>query len=330
VNYYNENDRDAASWLRQLIEMGAIPKGDVDTRSIEDVTPDDLGFYDQCHFFAGIGGWSYALSLAGVPSNYPLWTGSCPCQPFSTAGKRTGSDDERHLWPAFHWLIQQCRPGIVFGEQVASVDGLRWWDGVATDLEGISYTCAAVDLPAAGVGAPHIRSRLFWVAHPETAERESAGSPRQWGARPANGGGMGYLFSNGLQGHIEILEEPGQGTPLEGAVPTCGMGYPQSAGSEASPTERGKHRLTGPTGSPATSSWAGSEWIHCGDGKLRPVKPGVFPLADGIPGDLVCGGDSVPQADQSQESRALRLKGYGNAIVPQVAARFIEAALCGR
>jgi len=277
--------------------MGAIPKGDVDTRSIEDVTPDDLGFYDQCHFFAGIGGWSYALSLAGVPSNYPLWTGSCPCQPFSTAGKRTGPDDERHLWPAFHWLIQQCRPGIVFGEQVASVDGLRWWDGVATDLEGISYTCAAVDLPAAGVGAPHIRSRLFWVAHPETAERESAGSPRRWGARPANGGGMGY---------------------------------PQGAGSETSPTERGKHRLTGPTGSSATSSWAGSEWIQCGDGKLRPVKPGVFPLVDGIPGDLVCGGDPVPQADQSQESRALRLKGYGNAIVPQVAARFIEAALCGR
>ena len=63
--YYNENDLNAAAWLRNLINMGEIADGEVDTRSIEDVTPNDLKGFTQCHFFAGIGGWSYALRLAG-------------------------------------------------------------------------------------------------------------------------------------------------------------------------------------------------------------------------------------------------------------------------
>lgn len=163
--YYNEIDPFAAAWLRELIKEGVIAPGDVDERSIEDVTPDDLRPYTQCHFFAGIGGWSRALRLVGVPDDSPVWTGSCPCQPFSTAGKGGGFADERHLWPAFLWHVQQCRPSVVFGEQVASADALRWWDVVATDLEESDYACAAVDLCAAGVGAVHNRSRLYWVAN---------------------------------------------------------------------------------------------------------------------------------------------------------------------
>ena len=118
--YYNEIDPFAAQWLRELIKQGHIADGVVDERSIEDVRPEELTAFSQCHFFAGIGVWSYALRQAGVPDDYRLWTGSAPCQPFSTAGKRKGSADERHLWPAFHRLIQACRPEIVMGEQVAS------------------------------------------------------------------------------------------------------------------------------------------------------------------------------------------------------------------
>ncbi|KLU15578.1 DNA cytosine methyltransferase [Xenorhabdus griffiniae] len=163
--YYNEIDPYAAQWLRNLIAAGHIAPGDVDERSIEDVRPDDLRGYKQCHFFAGIGVWSYALRNAGWPDDKSVWTGSCPCQPFSAAGKRSGFTDERHLWPYFHYLIGQCRPGIIFGEQVASKDGLAWFDLVQADLAGTGYTSAAVDLCAAGVGAPHIRQRLYWVGH---------------------------------------------------------------------------------------------------------------------------------------------------------------------
>lgn len=163
--YYNEIDPHAASWLRELIKSNRIVPGEVDERSIEDVLPSDLKGFTQCHFFAGIGGWSYALRLARWPDECPVWTGSCPCQPFSEAGKRTGTADERHLWPALFHLIAESRPSVFFGEQVASKDGLAWLDTVQADLEGADYPIATFDLCAAGVGAPHIRQRLYFVAH---------------------------------------------------------------------------------------------------------------------------------------------------------------------
>jgi len=161
--YYNEHDPKAAAWLRELIKADLIAPGDVDERSIEDVLPSELAGYTQCHFFAGIGVWSYALRCAGWPDSRPVWTGSCPCQPFSAAGKRGGTSDERHLWPAFHWLISQRRPDVVFGEQVESKDGRAWLDTVQADMEAASYAFGAVGLCAAGVGAPHIRPRFYFV-----------------------------------------------------------------------------------------------------------------------------------------------------------------------
>jgi len=163
VDYYNEIDPFCAQWLRNLMAAGAINQGVVDTRSIEDVTPDDLRGFDQCHFFAGIGVWAYALRNAGLGDRRGLWTGSCPCQPFSAAGKAGGFADERHLWPAFHHLISVCRPSIVLGEQVASKDGLTWLDLVSSDMQGSGYAFGAQDLCGAGFGAPHIRQRLWFV-----------------------------------------------------------------------------------------------------------------------------------------------------------------------
>jgi len=162
--YYNEIDPYAAQWLRNLIAAGHIAPGEVDERSICNVDSADLAGFTQCHFFAGIGVWSYALRRAGWPDHRPVWTGSCPCQPFSAAGKGAGFADERHLWPEFFRLIAQRRPSVIFGEQVASRDGLEWLDLVQADLERADYASAAVDICAAGVGAPHIRQRLYWVA----------------------------------------------------------------------------------------------------------------------------------------------------------------------
>jgi len=162
--YYNEYNKYAAEWLCNLIAAGHIAPGVVDTRSIEDVHPADLQDFTQCHFFAGIGVWSLALRRAGWPDDRPVWTGSCPCQPFSAAGQGAGFADERHLWPAFHHLIRQRRPAVVLGEQVASKDADPWIDLVQDDMEGVGYRFGAIPFPSAGVGAPHIRDRLYWVA----------------------------------------------------------------------------------------------------------------------------------------------------------------------
>ena len=183
--YYNEFDPFAAAWLRELIKAGHIAPGDVDDRSIKDVSADDLRGYTQCHFFAGIGVWSHALRSAGWSDERPVWTGSCPCQPFSAAGKGGGFDDARHLWPGFFRLIAECRPDVVLGEQVASKDGLAWLDLVYADLEGADYAVGAVDTCAAGFGAPHIRQRLYWTG------LVAAGAGRAPGWERGVGSGVG-------------------------------------------------------------------------------------------------------------------------------------------
>ena len=170
--FYNDNDPKAAAWLRELVADGHLPAGEVSTVSIKEILPDACA--DTSHFFAGIGGWPLALEIAGWPAERPVWTGSCPCQPFSAAGKRGGADDPRHLWPDFLRLIRERRPSIIFGEQVASSDGRAWFAGVRADLEALGYAVGAADLCSAGVGAPHIRQRLYWGAK----RLDDATSPR--------------------------------------------------------------------------------------------------------------------------------------------------------
>lgn len=187
--YYNEIDPFAAQWLRNLIAAGHIAPGEVDERSIEDVTPDDLRGFTQCHFFAGIGVWSHSLRLAGWPDDRPVWTGSCPCQPFSAAGKGDGFADERHLWPHFFHLISERRPQHVFGEQVASGNANTWFDLVQADLEGMGYAFGLVPFTSAGIGAPHIRERAYWVANADSLISDRRGNVRASGRDEYSNGG---------------------------------------------------------------------------------------------------------------------------------------------
>ena len=426
VNYYNENDPKAAAWLRELIAAEIIPAGDVDERSIIDVRPHELTRYTQQHFFAGIGGWSLALRLAGWPADLPVWTGSCPCQPFSAAGNQRGLDDERHLWPEFLRLIAKCKPAIIFGEQVCSVavtgkqqgkgcslseiisvsqlsaprkassiqkgrsirsgqalDGFAeayrrgllrgewdsvqsgWWAnmgqsivgsdkpivgicsqqyqdsaargeqrdgglgrcenarncqgdngkadssieralrkarqefdeavrgawsaGVRIDLESIGYAFGASDVPAASVGAPHIRQRLFWVA-------DSDGSK---------------LRNRGLQCRRGLLQQPKDEA-------TRGLADTEHNDGRSDQQSRLEGHCAG--------AWSDYDSIPCLDGKARRVESGTFPLVAGIPKGVVPSGDpSLQEVQATAEGRVMRLRGYGNSIVPQVAAEFIRA-----
>lgn len=185
--YYNEHDPAAAAWLRELMKADLIAPGVVDSRDIQTLRNYDLGRFTQVHLFAGIGGWSYALRLAGWPDDRSVWTGSCPCQPFSVAGKKKGKKDERHLWPWMRHLMFRWRPAIAFGEQVASKDGREWLAGVRANLETLGYVVGAADLCAAGVASPHIRQRLYWVADARLASTRRHPEP---GIHHAPAGGI--------------------------------------------------------------------------------------------------------------------------------------------
>jgi DNA (cytosine-5)-methyltransferase 1 len=175
--YYNEIDPYCCLWLENLMKSGQIPMGDIDSRDIRDVKPEELSSYDHCHFFAGLGGWAKAYK--DQPYNESgMWTGSCPCQPFSVAGKNKGFEDERDLWPAWFQLIAQCLPRTVFGEQVAGKAGLGWFKRLQADVATVGYGSAAFDLPAGGFGAIHKRSRLYFVAE-NSAHTKRNEQPRE-------------------------------------------------------------------------------------------------------------------------------------------------------
>lgn len=265
--YYNENDKKTADWLRQLIRAGLIANGDIDDRSIEEVTAEDIIGYTQHHFFAGIGGWSYALRLAGLDDKEKVCTASLPCQPFSVAGKQEGEKDLRNLLPCFLNLIKDIKPKIIFGEQVENAVKHGWSESLQTGLEREGYAVRFEVLGAHSAGAPHIRQRLYW---------------------------MGYANSIGWQ-------------------------------------KRGKNATAQRSGEAINSTdWGDVQWVGGKDGRFRPIKSSLVPVVNGVSERMVRSGHFSEQieADQSGEAVPLRLKGYGNAIVPQVAAMFIRRNLC--
>lgn len=322
---YNEIDRYPAQWLEALIAGGHIAPGTVDTRSIVDLRADDVRGATQFHTFAGIGGWSYALRLAGWPDDAPVWTGSCPCQPFSTAGRGLGFDDARHLWPVWFELIRECRPPIVFGEQVAGKAGLAWLDVVFADLEREGYACGAADLAAASVAAPHIRQRVYFVAVADANRQRLDGERLHLRGR---GPRSGVPQAAGDGETRELADADRTGPQWRGMLSrderrerkTRGAGEDRRAGELADSSERGRGNVADAS-SADVGAWSDAEWIPCRDGKSRPAQPGSFPLAHGVPTRV--GRDGTVET----RARVGELKGYGNAIVPQVAAEWIGAVM---
>ncbi|ECK8241747.1 DNA cytosine methyltransferase [Salmonella enterica subsp. enterica] len=323
--YYNEIDPFAAQWLRNLIDAGLIAPGVVDTRSIEDVTPNDIKGFKQCNFFAGIGGWALALRMAGWPDDRPVWTASCPCQPFSAAGKGKKFADERHLWPAQHWLIGQRRPFVIFGEQSGSAHANDWIDLVQNDVEALGYAFGAVAFPSAGVGAPHIRDRSYWVAdanHDGNFKRCGSTKERRWSIDAEQvglGGCIDWVADTNRQ-RLETSFQCGAAGRIEFANGCCIRGVANASGNGLEGRLFGwadsqRKAVNGQTGrdsadcwpGPVNGFWRSADWLSCRDGKWRPVKPGLKPLVDGVPG------------------RMGRLRAYGNAVNVYAAAAFIKA-----
>ena len=359
--YYNEFDKNAAAWLRELIKNGLIANGEVDERSIIDVEAKDLKGYSQHHFFSGIGGWSYALRLAGWSDSRPVCTASLPCQPFSAAGKQLGKSDERHLLPHFIELVKQCNFPVIFGEQVPAAIKHGWLDDLHDEMERENYAVGSIVLTAAGEGAPHIRQRIYWVADNISDRSQGRLSGRQDSEREAIDGQAGHngavsrmVYANGdgsQQGRV-ITQATGHRYSFESASGISRMGNPQHNGHATSEIKgsNGTSVCDSKTGqnstgeserasaSRAISEWHNPDWLYCRGNKYRPIKAGIEPLVrtvkssavevvDGISERMVRSGDSSQRidADNTQEARVMRLKGYGNAIVPQVAASFISA-----
>lgn len=329
--WYNDNDKAAAHVLRCLVEDGLLPPGDVDDRSIKDIQPDDLDGYTQCHFFAGAGLWPLAARIAGWPDDRPLWTGSCPCQPFSAAGKGRGTDDPRHLWPDFFRLIRAKRPPVIMGEQVAGAPGYGWFDGVRADLAGEDFASRVCDIPACAVGAPHIRQRLWWIAV-EHASSHGRLEGVTWASSPRYGGELAATDSrdNGAvvdttrvgwrEGRTEH-EFRGGRAAVAGADASDGSmghsvslrlegqrGYGDNRGEPGRLNESSHGSVASPDGRKG-SAWADHEWIVCHDGKARRTEPGLRLLVDGMAGRI----------------QAWRLA--GNSISPILAAEVIAAYL---
>lgn len=334
--YYNEINKQKAYALQELMNDGFIPKGDIDTRSIADVMPSDLVGYHQWHFFAGIGLWTRALYLAGYGNVKGIATGSCPCQPFSTAGAQLAQADERHLYPEWRRLIGECGFPVVIGEQVASSIALGWLDGVADDLETKKYAVWPAVLPACSVRKPHKRDRLYIVAvtHGILEHAAGYGSLRSEIAR---------IHAAAYVDSPEGEKSAGQSQRTGGAGDVAHTGsaerrtHPKRRRNEshradarweeaASRSELHRALALAYASSPGPEGWqrgmdgAGRaefiqrseeilEWIECPDGKYRSVKPGISLLVNGY------------------TERVGLLHAAGDGIVPSVAAEAIRAGL---
>lgn len=310
--FYNEPDPYAASWLRNLIAAGYIAPGIVDERPIQQIEAWELVGFTQCHFFAGIGVWSLALRRAGWPDDRPIWTGSCPCQPFSAAGQRKGISDERHLWPTWFKLIDQRKPSIVVGEQVASKDGLGWFDLVSTDLEASDYAVAATDLCAAGFGGAHIRQRLYFVGVGNSELCITGRNAGNGTGTQAQINGAGFAVDgvecdgHSMAGPVIRLADDDCSRPFQ----RLGNGSTTRYGNTSSPTSSNDKSRILCDQRKIAKRWLDADWLLCrnpvGEPSWRPVEPGTFPL------------------DNAVAARMGKSRAYGNALDAETATGFIK------
>lgn len=249
-------------------------------------------------------------TLRGGDYDADIVTGGFPCQPFSSAGSRRGEDDHRHLWPQMARIIAEVRPAWIIGENVPHLDGLGL-AGVLSDLEGLSYAVWPIEIPACAVGAPHERNRLWIVAHADHRPLRQK-YPLQPGRYTVDSRG-----ENGLADpHGDRLQQP-KGVDLKSRRRTrdgrqaC-LAYDHGFGGDGSGRERSRAEppLSGPDGALQVGQWP--TWRNEPQHEWEParlIKPEVGRNSYGVP------------------HRVDRLRGLGNAIVPQVAAvllRFIR------
>jgi DNA (cytosine-5)-methyltransferase 1 len=224
-----------------------------------------------------------------------ILTGGFPCQPYSSAGKRKGKDDERHLWPQMLRAIREISPRFVVGENVR---GLTNWNGgmvfeeVCAELEAIGYQVAPIIIPACGVGAPHRRERVWFVAYSygaDTRNDNGANNREEKEIRRENQGDVSREF--------------------------CGDGNATDTNSQRCQWERKCGVIE------KTRNNRYEQFRELGNIKYQWEKfPTQSPICggdDGIPTKL----DGITFPKWRSES----IKGYGNAIVPQVAYQIFKA-----
>lgn len=340
--YYNEFDKNAVAWLRELIKRGLIADGVVDDRSILDVDANDVKGFTQHHWFAGIGGWSLALRQAGWPDDRPVCSASLPCQPFSQAGKQLGKNDERHLLPHFIELVKQSNWQTIIGEQVPAAIRHGWLDDLQSEMGREGYAVGAAVLTAAGIGAPHIRQRLYWVAKSTSQRRCRRESMVERRYSEFGGSSTDSGIPNACESGLE--EQHGIGRISRGTdEPNTGQDTERNSGlgdADSDGPQQGCKATTPPGhgGSVDATGWTNPDWIYCRDGKFRPVHPDIPPLVGKFESRSIemasrvsngvgrSGDNSVPiNANQTGEARVMRLKAYGNAICIYTGVEFIRA-----
>ena len=256
-------------------------------------------------------------------------TGGFPCQPFSVAGKQAGTDDDRHLWPVMFRIIQEFTPRWVIGENVKGLTNIQdgvVFETVCTDLEGAGYEVRTFNIPAAGVGAPHRRERIWIVAHAKCFnESEPIGRSDETQSRiqeehRQNDSATGKFSRTGSvwgtnNGHEDMEDSRRtlqQGTELrEKNEDEVGEGYAnqhQRSGSSsesnvANTESSNRHDDEAVTrdGESSTQEIFGNGSSVSGESTWWHTEPDVGRVAYGVPG------------------RVYRLKGLGNSIIPKIA-----------
>lgn len=278
-------------------------------------------------------------------------TGGFPCQPYSVAGKRLGKDDERHLWPEMLRAIREIRPEYIVGENVSGI--ISWNNGmvfeeVQSDLEAEGFEVQPFVLPAAGVGAPHRRDRVWFIAHAH-GQRGTEGQGKdahdsKWQTDeylaergkirhqyppvgrtglPANPGGIGcdhggnHREERSFQDHLNGDAEKGQPEREAWQRGACPPGQ-AAADTKCRDAQDQWHEPKGNGKKDRGRKATGSEHAALQDHWANwPTQPPICTGDDGLSPAL----DGITFPKWRTES----IKAGGNAIVPQVAYQIFRA-----